>query len=112
MSQRAFVYVHDSVEENTEQFADGWCRNLTNIMVHTFKINISYGGNAAAQNFPIPNSLDEFFPTEDVANLAMMAYEESIYNGTFGNDKELFKKYFAHESNGREVFRKCFGIFW
>ena len=112
MAQRAFIFVHEDVANHTDEYADSWCRNITTILNKTFQLEIHYGGNAAFHQFPIPKSLEDLFSAEDVANLAMMSYEESIFNGAFANDRELFKKYFTHEANGRDVFRKVFNIFW
>ena len=55
-------------------------------------------------------SLNDYFLTEDVANLAMMGYEESIRNGGFFQDVDLVKKYFGFHSNVLGIFNNMYGI--
>ena len=110
MYQYAFVHVHDDVECNNHSFANNWTRELVATLNQRFNANIYYGGNAGSQHFPVLTSLDQLFQIEDVANLAMVAYKESIRNGSFFDDIELFSKYFKDPANGRAVINNAFGI--
>ena len=40
----------------------------------------------------------------------MMAYADSVRNGSFFNDKVLFSKYFDSMATGRAIFRDAFNI--
>ena len=110
MFQNAFVHVHNDVECNNHSFANNWTRELVATLNQRFNANIYYGGDAGSQHFPVPTSLDQLFEVEDVANLAMVAYKDSIRNGSFFDNIELFCKYFKDPANGRAVINNAFGI--
>ena len=65
--------------DNTELHGNVWCANLVNAFNEKNpQMNLTFGGNAANFGIIMPPRLDLFFLEEDVANLAMMSYEESI----------------------------------
>ena len=53
-------------------------------------------------------SLDVQFLTEDIVNLAMMSYLDSIKDFTFFDDKILVSKYFQFTTKVRQFFSKMF----
>ena len=109
MQAKVFVHVHESVSDNTDVNAAAWSKNIIKILGDVFKVKVIYGGNAG-DTVPVPTSLNDFFLTEDVANLAMMGYEESIRNGGFFQDVDLVKKYFGFHSNVLGIFQNMYGI--
>ena len=65
--------------DNTVQNGDSWCTNLVRAFSNHFpRMNLMVGGSTANFALKQPSSLDSFFLEEDIANLAMMVYEESI----------------------------------
>ena len=109
MQAKVFVHVHESVADNTDVNAAAWSKNIIKILGEVFKVRVIYGGNAG-NHLPVPTSLNDYFLTEDVANLAMMGYEESIRNGRFFQDVDLVKKYFGFHSNVLGIFNNMYGI--
>ena len=55
-------------------------------------------------------SLDSKFLAEDVANLAMMAYRESIVDNSFFEDNVLINQYFQYCPNVQQLFSDLFGV--
>ena len=55
-------------------------------------------------------SLDSKFLAEDVANLAMMAYRESIVDNSFFEDDVLVTQYFQYCPNVQQLFSNLFGV--
>ena len=63
---------------------DVWCKQLINVFKGQFpEMNLTLGGNAADFGIGQVPRLDMFLHEEDVANLAMMSYEESIRDYSF-----------------------------
>ena len=69
-------------------------------------MKLKFGGRAET----LCKSLDEKFLKEDVANLAMLSYEDSIKDGSFFFDKNLLAFYFKNTVNPRTVFQSLFLI--
>jgi len=73
-----------------------------------FDVKLSVGGNAARYGMRKHKSLDTQFLTEDVVNLALMSYQESIEDGSFFHDTELVSEYFSHTTDVLGLFAKLF----
>ena len=69
-------------------------------------MKLKFGGRAET----LCKSLDERFLNEDVANLAMLSYEDSIKGGSFFPDKNLLAFYFKNTVNPPVVFQSLFLI--
>ena len=110
MQARVFVHVYEDVVDNTDENATAWCKNIIRTLDEVFQVRIQFGGNAADSGIPVPTSLNSYFLTEDVANLAMMGYEESIRDKNFFQDIDLVKKYFGFHSNVPGIFQNMYGI--
>ena len=68
------------MKQNTVTNGDVWCTNLVNVFNDKFpQMELAFGGNTTN----IVSRLDLFLLEEDVANLAMMSYEESIRDYSF-----------------------------
>ena len=85
MEVHSIVYVNREIDQNTTSYIDAWCTNL----VHQFggifpNIRLNFGGNTEHFGTKKITSLDKIFLPQDVANLAMLSYKESI------RDKYLF----------------------
>ena len=105
------LFVRDNVSDNTVLNGDSWCTNLVRkFSKHFPAMNLTFGGNAA--NFAVkqPSSLDFFLLQEDVANLAMMAYEESIRDYSFFSNPEIVHLYFDDASRAFTIFSGMFHI--
>ena len=77
-------FIRDDVEQNTVTNGDVWCTNLVNVFNDKFPLmELAFGGNTANFGLNMPSRLDLFLLEEDVANLAMMSYEESIRDYSF-----------------------------
>ena len=109
MQAKVFVHVHESVSDNTDVNAAAWSKNIIKILGDVFKVKVTYGGKAG-NSVPVPTSLNDYFLTEDVANLAMMGYEQSIRDGGFFQDVDLVKKYFGFHSNVLGIFQNMYWI--
>ena len=95
MDLKAIVYIFDSVQDCTTDILDTICTNLVTEFNNKFDIKIQFGGNASKFGAPGVMNLAEIFLLEDVVNLAMMSYLDSVQDGTFFNDTELLAKYFG-----------------
>ena len=73
-------------------------------------MNLMIGGNAVNFGLRELSSLESFLFQEDVANLAMMAYEESIRRYSFFSDPEIIDLYFNDTSREFTIFGKMFHI--
>ena len=110
--QQAIVYVFDNSSDSTDgeyKNCDQICTNLVREAAQTFNVNISFGGNSAAFGLPVPTSIDAKFLPEDVANLAMMCYTDSIMDGSFFKDESLVRQYFQYCPDVKDLFSKLFG---
>ena len=56
----------------------------------------------------VHQSLDSQFLTGDVANLALLSYQDSIENGSFFEDDQLVFEYFAYTPDVQGLFKKLF----
>ena len=110
MDVKGIVYIFDSIEDNNTYNCDVLCTNLVREAASTFKVKISMGGNAANCGEKKMMSLDSKFLAEDVANLAMMAYRESIVDNSFFEDDVLVTQYFQYCPNVQQLFSNLFGV--
>ena len=106
---RGFVHVYKDVSENTEANAELWTTNLVSMLNKNWNCKLLFGGNAAAQGMPVPQSLDQIFLQQDVAHLAMIGYREFILDQSFFHDTDLLKKYFMNTESALSVFHEVFG---
>ena len=105
------IFVRDNVSDNTSLNGDAWCTNLVRKFSRHFPdMTLTFGGNAANFGVIPPSSLELFFLTEDVANLAMLAYEDSIRDYSFFSNPELVNMYFNDASTAFTIFRNMFHI--
>ena len=109
MNISCIVAIRDNVAENTEANGDAWCNMLVRAINPKFDVKLSYGGNDARYGMSEHESLDSQFLTEDVVNLALMSYQESIEDGSFFQDAELVSEYFSHTTDVLGLFAKLFG---
>ena len=110
MDVKGIVYLFDTVKECNEQNCNMIATNLIREASSTFKIRISLGGNAAKFGGEVFTSLDSKFLTEDVANLAMMSYRESILDKSFFEDNVLVNSYFHYCADVQQLFSDIFGV--
>ena len=110
MNVNCIVSVVGKVSENTDANGDAWCTILVCKIKEHFGIRISFGGNSANYGMSLHMSLDSQFLTEDVANLALMSYQDSISDGSIFEDHELVQQYFAHTTDVRGLFDDLFGV--
>ena len=104
MDIKSIVFIFDKVEDNNEQMCDAICTNLVQEFNNLFGIQISFGGNAAKFGGTVKRSLNEIFLTDDVINLAMMAYLDAIEDRSFFQDTELVRQYFGLAENVENLF--------
>ena len=105
MNIMCILIVFDDVDECNPQACDSICTNLVNEFNNLFNLRIAFGGNAENMDCFPPESLDDFFLTDDVVNLALMSYLDAIQDGTFFSDTELVQKYFVNTNNVKRLFR-------
>ena len=96
MNVSSIVSIRQDVEENTEQNGNAWCNMLVREINQQFDVKIAFGGNASVYGAVDMTSLDSQFLTDDVVNLALMSYQDSIENGSFFLDTVLVNQYFSH----------------
>ena len=108
MNIRCLVYIFDSVSDCNEKGLDNICSNFCNEFNNLFNIKISFGGNLENYGMERKLSLDEWFLTEDVINLAMMSYLDAITSQTFFLDEELVRKYFSVGKDVPQLFQDYF----
>ena len=72
-------------------------------------MKMTFGGNSANFGLGQP-SLDYFLLEEDVANLAMMSYEESIRDYSFFSNPKIVHQYFSDTSRAFTIFSGMFLI--
>ena len=108
MDIKTFLFTFDSVDDCNERTCDNICTTLVNEFNNLFNLRIAFGGNAANFGSETKQSLNEIFLTQDVINLAMIAYFDAIMDGTFFEDKELVHKYFGDIQNVRDLFSGLF----
>ena len=99
MDLKAIVYIFDSVDDCTEDILNTICTNLVSEFNTKFDIKIAFGGFSAKFGAPHVMALADIFLLEDVVNLAMMSYLDSVQDGTFFADTELIAKYFGTASD-------------
>ena len=109
MDIKTIVFIFDSVKDCTETVCDGIGTNLCNEFNKFFNIKIAFGGNAVNCGSSIKRSLEEFFLTEDVINLAMASYFDAINDQTFFQDAELLCMYFGITDNVHDLFTAFLG---
>lgn len=110
MDVKGIVYIFDSIADNNTHNCDSLCTNLIREAGSTFKVKIGMGGNAANFGAPLLKSLDSKFLAEDVANLAMMAYRDSITDHSFFQDDDLVNQYFQYCPNVKHLFSNIFSV--
>ena len=108
MNVSCIVGIRDNAEDNTEVSGDAWCNHLVRAINTNFDVKIAYGGNAARYGMEVHQSLDSQFLTDDVANLALLSYQDSIENGSFFEDDQLVFEYFAYTPDVQGLFKKLF----
>ena len=105
MNVRSFVHVFPSVDNLTPNQSKQWATNLTTLLNRNFKqLKLTLGGNAQDFGIPTPTCIEDVFLTDDVANLALITYEDSIMDFSFFDDTELVGKYFSPTTDARSVF--------
>ena len=105
------IFVRDDVSDNTIQKGDLWCTNLVHkLLKHFPDMNLTFRGIAANFGLMPPSSLDLFLLAEDVANLAMLAYEDSIRDYSFFSNPDIVRMYFNHPNATVTIFQKMFRI--
>ena len=104
MDIKTFLFTFDSVNNCNERTCDNVCTTLVNKFNNLFNLHIAFGGNAANFGSEAKQSLNETFLTQDVINLAMIAYFDAIMNGTFFDNKEFVYKYFGDIKNICDFF--------
>ena len=104
MNIRCFVMIFDSVDDCNDNNLNSVCTNLCNEFNNLFNIKIAFGGNAEKCGLARKNSIDEWFLTEDVINLAMMSYQDAIISQTFFHDEDLVRKYFRTNEDAPPSF--------
>ena len=73
-------------------------------------MNLEFGGNTANFSVMTPSRLDMFLLDEDVANLAMMPYEESIRDHSFFSNSEIVNLYFEDSARAFTIFSGMYGV--
>ena len=90
---------------------DVWCKQLINVFKGKFpEMDLTIGGNAADFGIGQVPRLDMFLHEEDVANLAMMSYEESIRDYSFFSNLDIVNLYFEDSSRAFTIFSGMFRI--
>ena len=85
--------------------------NLVNVFKEKIpNMDLTFGGNTANFGLIIPSRLDLFLLEEDVANLAMMSYEESIRDYSFFSNLDIVNLYFEDSSRAFTIFSGMFRI--
>lgn len=105
MNVRSFLHVHSDIGQHNDLQDKQWAKHLVSILNNNFKLRLGFGGNAQDFGSPTPTCMEEVFLTEDVANLVMIAYEDSVKNLSFFDDMELVSKYFLPTTDVRGVFQ-------
>ena len=104
-------FIRDDVNQNTVTNGDVWCTNLVNVFNSKFPImELAFGGNTANFGLEMPSRLDLFLLEEDVANLAMMSYEESIRDYSFFENLDIVNLYFEDSARAFTIFSGMFRI--
>ena len=73
-------------------------------------MDLTFGDNTANFGLNIPSRLDLFLLEEDVANLAMMSYEESIRYYSFFSNLDIVNLYFEDSFRAFTIFSGMFRI--
>ena len=108
MNIKCFVYIFDSVNDCDENNLNSIGTNLCNEFNNLFNIKIAFGGNAEKYGLARKKSIDEWFLTEDVINLAMMSYQEAITSQSFFQDEDLVRKYIRSSEDVPQIFQDYF----
>ena len=111
MNYCCIIFVRDNVSDNTSHNGDAWCTNLVRKFTKYFpEIKLTFRGNTANFGAKPPSSLDLFLLSEDVANLAMLAYEDNIRDYSFFSNPALVSMYFKDASTAFTLFHNMFRI--
>ena len=78
MDNKIIVYMFNSVNNCNKKSCNGTSANLIQEFNNMFNIKIAFGGNAANFGCAEKKSLDDFFLTKDVVNLAMTSYLKAL----------------------------------
>lgn len=108
MDIKCIMYIFDCVHDCTDNICNGIATNLVKKFNYIFNIRIAFGGNAADFGSSVKESLEHILLTEDVVNLAIMAYFDAISDGIIFKDEELLHKYFGIIKNDPELFNNFF----
>ena len=73
-------------------------------------MNLTFGGDATNFGMEKYPRLDMFLLEEDVANLAMMSYEESIRDYSFFSTPNIVNLYFEDSARAFTIFSSMFRI--
>ena len=104
-------FIHDDVTHNTVMNGDVWCKQLINVFKGQFpEMNLTLGGNAADFGIGQVPRLDMFLLKEDIANLAMMSYEESVRDYSFFSNPNIVNLYFEDFARAFTIFSSMFRI--
>lgn len=100
VNMSSIVVTKDSVLESTEANGDTWCNTLVCKIKEKFDVRIFFGGNAVRYGIS----------THNVANLALMSYQELIEDISFFHDDELFAQYISFTTDVHDLFDELFSI--
>ena len=79
MDFHCIVYVFNNISDNTDHNGKSWYTNLFYQFSKQFHdMKLTFDGNVKEYRITSPPTLENFILLEDIANLAMLAYEESI----------------------------------
>lgn len=104
---RQFVHVVQEDEEDTEPAAADWGRTLAREVTELkaqskYPKHCSYGGSLTSSNGP--ESVDTHLMNKDVVELVDTLYHDNIEDGTFWDDEDTVRKFFAHADDPRTLF--------
>ena len=108
MNVSCIVGIRDNTEDNMKVSGDAWCNHLVRAINTNFDVKIAYGGNAARYGMEVHQSLDSQFLTDDVANLALLSYQDLNENGSFFEDDQLVFEYFVYTPDVQGFFKNLF----
>ena len=99
------------VGHNPVTNGDVWWTNLVNVFNEkNLNMDLTFSDNTTNFGLNMPSRLDLFLLEEDVANLAMISYEESIRDYSFFSNLDIVNLYFEDSSRAFTIFSGMFRI--